>query len=206
MVNMKNTTPKRARGRPRNFDKDEALAISLDLFRKKGFDNTSIGDLTEALNLNKPSLYAAFGNKETLFSEILNAYISGPASYFFEVFNEPTTKALVRSLLTKSIEILFYSEQPHGCLIVMSTASEELQKAGIQQSLVASLKEHQQKLVERFERAQAEGEFEKEVDPKKLALYVVTLHKGLSLQAINGSNKQEMLALVDQVIDLWPSK
>jgi hypothetical protein len=68
------------------------------------------------------------------------------------------------------------------------------------------LKEHQQKLVERFERAQAEGEFEEEVDPKKLALYVVTLHKGLSLQAINGSNKQEMLALVDQVIDLWPSK
>lgn len=202
---MNSAKLKRTRGRPRNFDKDEALKMALDLFRKKGFDNTSIGDLTEALHVNKPSLYAAFGNKEELFSEILKAYISGPASYFFEVFNETTTKELVRSLLTKSIEILFYSENPHGCLIVMSTASEELQKVGIQQSLVASLKEHQHKLVERFERAKAEGELKKDVDPERLALYVVTIHKGLSLQAINGSNKQEMLGLVEQVVGLWPS-
>lgn len=202
---MNTTTLKRTRGRPRNFDKDEAIKIALDLFRKKGFDNTSISDLTGALHVNKPSLYAAFGNKEELFSDILKAYISGPASYFFEVFNEATTKKLVRSLLTKSIEILFYSEQPHGCLIVMSTASEELQKVGIQQSLVASLREHQHKLVERFERAKAGGEIKKEVDPVRLALYVVTLHKGLSLQAINGSSKEEMLGLVEQVVGLWPT-
>lgn len=202
---MNTSTQKRTRGRPRNFDKDEAIKIALDLFRKKGFDNTSISDLTEAMHLNKPSLYAAFGNKEALFSEVLKAYISGPASYFFEVFNETTTKDLVRSLLTKSIEILFYSDYPHGCLIVMSTASEELQKAGIQQTLVTSLMEHQHKLVERFERDRANGELKKEVDPKRLALYVVTLHKGLSLQAINGSSKEEMLALVEQVIELWPS-
>lgn len=202
---MNSTALKRTPGRPRNFDKDEAFKIALDLFRSKGFDNTSIGDLTEALHVNKPSLYAAFGNKEEFFSEILKAYISGPASYFFEVFNEMTTKALVRSLLTKSIEILFYSETPNGCLIVMSTASKELQKVGIQQSLVASLKEHQHKLIERFERAKAAGELKKEVDPVRLALYVVTIHKGLSLQAINGSSKEEMLALTEQVIELWPS-
>lgn len=202
---MTGDTLKRTRGRPRNFDKDDALKIALDLFRKKGFDNTSIGDLTEALQVNKPSLYAAYGNKEELFSEILKAYISGPASYFFEVFNETTTKNLVRSLLIKSIEILFYSENPHGCLIVMSTASQELQKLGIQQSLVASLKEHEHKLIARFGQAKAEGEFCKEIDPVRLALYVVTLHKGLSLQAINGSSKEEMLALAEQVIELWPS-
>lgn len=201
---MTSSTLKRTRGRPRNFDKDEAIKIALDLFRRKGFDNTSIGDLTDALDINKPSLYAAFGNKEELFSEILKAYVSGPASYFYEVFNEKTTKELVKNLLIKSIEILFYSEKPHGCLIVMSTASEELQKVGIQQSLVASLKEHQHKLVERFESARTEGELKKQVDPVRLALYVVTLHKGLSLQAINGSSKEEMLALVEQVTDLWP--
>lgn len=202
---MESKTLKRAPGRPRNFDKAEAIQIALDLFRKKGFDNTSIGDLTEALHINKPSLYAAFGNKEELFSEILKAYISGPASYFFEVFNEATTKGLVKSLLTKSIEILFYSENPHGCLIVMSTASEELQKIGIQQSLVASLKEHQDKLAERFERAKVEGELKKEVDSIRLALYIVTIHKGLSLQAINGSTKAELTELVQQVVDFWPT-
>lgn len=200
------TTLKKPRGRPRNFDKDEALKIALDLFRRKGFDNTSLEDLTNALHVNKPSLYAAFGNKEQLFQEVMKAYTSGPTAYFHEVFKEVSTKALVRALLTKSIEVLFYHESPYGCLVVMSTTSEQLQKDGTQQRLVAGLKQHQQKLAERFEQAKASGELSKELDSQRLALYVVTLHKGLSLQAINGSSKEEMLALVEQVIDLWPSQ
>lgn len=202
---MNNISPKRPRGRPRNFDKDQALRIALDLFRKKGFDNTSLDDLTAALNVNKPSLYAAFGNKEQLFSEVLNAYTSGPTAYFHAVFDEPTTQSLVRMLLVKSIELLFYNESPSGCLVVMSTASEALQKVGIQQKLVAGLQQHQQKLIARFEQAEADGELKPTVDSQRLALYVVTLHKGLSLQAINGSSKEDMLQLVEQVIDLWPS-
>jgi len=198
-------SPKKARGRPRNFDKDKALSIALDLFRKKGFDNTSLEDLTTALNVNKPSLYAAFGNKERLFLEVLNAYTSGPTAYFHAVFEEPTTRSLVRMLLLKSVEVLFYNESPYGCLVVMSTASEALQKAGIQQKLVDGLQQHQQKLVARFEQAKASGELRQAVDSQRLALYVVTLHKGLSLQAINGSSKEDMLQLVEQMIDLWPS-
>lgn len=87
----------------------------------------------------------------------------------------------------------------------MSTASEALQKAGIQQKLVAGLQQHQQKLIARFEQAKADGELKPTVDSQRLALYVVTLHKALSLQAINGSSKQDMLQLVEQVIELWPS-
>ncbi|WP_029146648.1 TetR/AcrR family transcriptional regulator [Methylophilus sp. 5] len=202
---MSNISPKRPRGRPRSFDKDQALSIALDLFRKKGFDNTSLDDLTTALNVNKPSLYAAFGNKEQLFLEVLHAYTSGPTAYFHAVFEEPTTQSLVRMLLVKSIELLFYNESPAGCLVVMSTASEALQKVGIQQKLVAGLQQHQQKLIARFEQAKADGELKATVDSQRLALYVVTLHKGLSLQAINGSSKEDMLQLVEQVIDLWPS-
>lgn len=202
---MNNISAKRPRGRPRNFDKDQALRIALDLFRKKGFDNTSLDDLTTALKVNKPSLYAAFGNKEQLFLEVLNAYTSGPTAYFHAVFEEPTTQSLVRMLLVKSIELLFYNESPAGCLVVMSTASEALQKAGIQQTLVAGLQQHQQKLIARFEQAKADGELKPTVDSQRLALYVVTLHKGLSLQAINGSSKEDMLQLVEQVIELWPS-
>jgi AcrR family transcriptional regulator len=203
---MSNPSMKRARGRPRSFDKDEAIQIALNLFRQHGFDNTSLEELTTALNVNKPSLYVAFGNKEQLFLEVLNAYISGPTAYFHEVFKETTSKALVRKLLTESIEILFYSDSPYGCLVVMSTASKELHKVGIQQKLVSSLKEHQQRLAEYFEQSKANGDLKQNVDSQRLALYVVTLHKGLSLQAINGSSKAEMLQLVEQVLDLWPSQ
>lgn len=196
---------KRSRGRPRKFEKEIVLKIALDLFRQKGFDNTSLEDLTLALKINKPSLYAAFGNKEELFQEVLEAYISGPTAYFYEVLNEHSSKEMVRKLLTKSIELLFYNETPYGCLVVMSTASEQLQKTGIQQKLVNALKVHQQKLVEFLEHAKKEGQLKKDSDPIRLALYVVTLHKGLSLQAINGSSKLELLSLVDQVVELWPS-
>jgi len=202
---MRKLSPQKPRGRPRTFNKDEALRMALDLFRKKGFDNTSLEDLTTALNVNKPSLYAAFGNKEQLFIEVLNAYTSGPTAYFHAIFEEPTTRSLVKMLLVKSVEVLFYSESPYGCLVVMSTASEALQKVGIQQKLVAGLQQHQQQLIARFEQAKVSGELRQEVDSQRLALYVVTLHKGLSLQAINGSSKQDMLQLVEQVIELWPS-
>lgn len=202
---MRKLSPQKPRGRPRNFNKDEALKMALDLFRRKGFDNTSLDDLTTVLNVKKPSLYAAFGNKEQLFLEVLHAYTSGPTAYFHAVFDEPTTQSLVRTLLVKSIELLFYNESPAGCLVVMSTASVALQKAGIQQKLVAGLQQHQQKLIARFEQAKADGELKPTVDSQRLALYVVTLHKGLSLQAINGSSKQDMLQLVEQVIELWPS-
>lgn len=202
-MNTENT--KRQRGRPRTFDKEKAFNIVLDLFRKKGFDNTSVDDIASALDLKKPSLYAAFGNKEQLFVDVLHAYVSGPTAYFYDVLNEPTTKELVRKLLLQSIEVLFYFERPSGCLVVMSTASQELEKIGIQQKLIASLQEHQNKLAERFESARKAGELKQDIDPNRLALYVATIHKGLSLQAINGSTKTELTDLVKQVIDFWPT-
>lgn len=196
---------KKQRGRPRTFDKEKALALVLDLFRKKGFDNTSIEDIASTLGLNKPSLYAAFGNKEQMFLDVLNAYINGPTAYFYEVFLETSTKDLVQQLLLKSIEVLFYFEKPSGCLVVMSTASQELEKIGIQQKLVSSLQQHQHKLAERFESARKAGELKIDINAERLALYVVTLHKGLSLQAINGSTKAELTELVQQVVDFWPT-
>lgn len=202
---MNTEIAKKQRGRPRTFDKEKSLKIVLDLFRKKGFDNTSVEDIASALNLNKPSLYAAFGNKEQLFQDVLNAYISGPTAYFYEVFSESSTKELVRELLLKSIEVLFYFEEPSGCLVVMSTASQELEKIGIQQKLVSGLQQHQHKLAERFESARKSGELKKDINAARLALYVVTIHKGLSLQAINGSTKAELTELVQQILDFWPT-
>ncbi|MFD0913695.1 TetR/AcrR family transcriptional regulator [Methylophilus luteus] len=202
---MSTEIAKRQRGRPRSFDKEKALTIVLDLFRKKGFDHTSVEDIASALDLKKPSLYAAFGNKEQLFLDVLNAYVSGPTAYFQQVFDETTTKALVSKLLLQSIEVLFYFAKPSGCLVVMSTASHELERIGIQQKLIASLQQHQHKLAERFEAARKAGELKSSINADSLALYVVTIHKGLSLQAINGSTKAELTDLVQQVMDFWPT-
>ena len=84
----------RARGRPREFDCDQALDRALQLFWEKGYEGTSLSDLTRAMGINRPSLYAAFGNKEALFRRVLDRYAEGPAAYFREALTEPTARAV----------------------------------------------------------------------------------------------------------------
>jgi len=83
----KKTTTKMP-GRPRKFDKDLALDIAMKVFMQKGYEATSITDITEALGINRPSVYAAFGNKEALFAQALGRYIQGPIAYLGEVLSE----------------------------------------------------------------------------------------------------------------------
>ena len=73
---------KAIRGRPRAFDMDKALDAALDLFWRKGYEGTSIADLTKAMGINPPSLYAAFGGKETLFHQALDRYEAAHAVFW----------------------------------------------------------------------------------------------------------------------------
>ena len=81
------------KGRPREFDADEALDRALEIFWRKGYEGASLAELTEAMGINRPSLYAAFGNKEALFRRALDRYAEGPAAYTREALNAPTARA-----------------------------------------------------------------------------------------------------------------
>src|SRR5437867_5809784 len=83
-----------ARGRPRAFDVEQALDRALEVFWRKGYEGTSLPDLTRAMGINRPSLYAAFGNKETLFRKALDRYAAGPAAYVHAALDEPTARAV----------------------------------------------------------------------------------------------------------------
>lgn len=202
---MSELNVKRNRGRPRNFDSAQALKNALDVFIRKGYQDASLEDLTAAMNINKPSMYAAFGNKEQLFSKVLESYFSGPNAFIREVLKTPTTRELVEQFLLKSIELLYSHDEPQGCLAVMSSVSSELERVGIRQGLIKGLKDLQDKLEERFRIAKEQGELPNDVDPSALATYVTTIHKGISIQASNGVEKAELLKLVDQVLTFWPA-
>src|SRR5690606_10983188 len=94
-----------ARGRPREFDPDQALASALGVFWSKGYEGTSMTDLTEAMGITKPSLYAAFGNKEALFSRALDLYEREKLAYIGEAMAAPTTKGVAEKLLRGALKM-----------------------------------------------------------------------------------------------------
>src|SRR5436309_1319981 len=96
----------RLKGRPRTFNIDEALDRALQVFWRKGYEGTSLSDLTRAMGINRPSLYAAFGDKQALFRKVLDRYAEGPAAYVREALQEPTARAVVERLLGGSIDLL----------------------------------------------------------------------------------------------------
>src|SRR6185503_17277031 len=93
------------RGRPRTFAVEPALDRALHVFWQKGYEGTSLSDLTRAMGINRPSLYAAFGDKQSLFRKVLDRYAEGPAAYFDEALREPTARAVVERLLRASADL-----------------------------------------------------------------------------------------------------
>src|SRR5712672_80887 len=106
------------RGRPRDFDVDEALDRALEVFWRRGYEGASLPDLTAAMGINRPSLYAAFGSKEGLFRRALDRYAEGPAAYVREALDEPTARRVAERLLGGAAERLTDPRNPGGCLVV----------------------------------------------------------------------------------------
>ena len=145
-----------AKGRPRTFDVDQALDCALKVFWRKGYEGTSLHDLTEAMGINRPSLYAAFGNKEELFRKALDRYAAGPAAHMREALEEPTARAVVERLLRKTADVLTDPCHPPGCLAVQGALSCGEAAESIRQELNSRRSASEAALRERFERAKSE--------------------------------------------------
>src|SRR5882724_13552824 len=107
-------------GRPRSFDPNKALDRAMRLFWRKGYEGTSLSDLTKAMGISRPSLYAAFGDKEALFRKALERYAEGPACHVRESVNEATARKVVARLFADTIELIAGTRKPRGCFLVQS--------------------------------------------------------------------------------------
>src|SRR5271156_3918908 len=105
-------------GRPRNFCTETVLDRAMEVFWRKGYEGASLSDLTEAMGINRPSLYAAFGDKEALFRKVLDRYEEGPAAYVYEALKERTARAVAESLLRRAAKGSIDPRNPRGCLMV----------------------------------------------------------------------------------------
>src|SRR5437879_9881048 len=114
---MKSETPAQL-GRPRSFDPDTALDRAMHVFWAKGYEGASLSDLTRAMRINRPSLYAAFGNKEQLFGKVLDRYMDGPVAYFGKALAAPKARDVVEEILLGTARMAGDPKIPAGCLMV----------------------------------------------------------------------------------------
>jgi AcrR family transcriptional regulator len=193
------------RGRPRQFDTDQALDAALRLFWRHGYDGTSLAALSAAMRINMPSLYAAFGNKETLFKKVLERYLESPASYLPRALNQPTARLATETLYRGAIEMVMNPEHPDGCLLVHGALASGPDSSNIQRELSLRRAGAQAAVRRRYQRAIAEGDLPPSTDPDTLARYVVTLLWGLSVQAAGGATRQHLEQVAAFAMQSFPA-
>ncbi len=198
------TEVKRSRGRPRVFDMDEALEKALKIFWERGYEGTSLAELTETLGINKPSLYAAFGNKEELFHKVLRKYATGPVAFVKDVINEPTARKVAETFLAKAAEFLTDPLHPKGCMIVQGALSSSESAELVKNLLIKHRISYENLLAGRFAQAKIDGDLSSDANPKYLAKYLATLHQGMSVQATSGATKDELLEIANLALNVWP--
>jgi AcrR family transcriptional regulator len=203
---MNNLETTKQRGRPRAFDKDEALRKALLIFWQRGYEGTSMADLSDALGINKPSIYAAFGNKEALFRQALQKYLAGPVAYIADAMNAPTALEAVERILKDSAELLTSKDSPRGCLIVQGALACGHESDLIRQELISYRKKFEESLAQRFIKSQLDSDLPRHINPAELAKYIATLHQGMSVQAASGASKEELLAMINLALTAWPGR
>src|SRR3984893_18054715 len=202
---MGKKSPSKAVGRPRSFDTGKALDRAVDVFLRKGYEGASLSDLTKAMGINRPSLYAAFGDKEKLFRKVLDRYAEGPASFSEAALQESTSRAVVERLLYGTADLLTSPQNPHGCLWVQGALACGNGADSVRKELISRRVAGEAELRRRLNRAKIDGDLPPEANSANLARYIVTVNQGMSIQAASGASRGELHRIIGIALQSWPS-
>lgn len=212
MVTMKRcpetlTDAPKPRGRPLSFDRGAALDKAMHVFWERGYESASIADLTAAMGITPPSLYTAFGDKEHLFLEAIEAYGKGPGGFGARALaEEKTAKRAVQRLLEEAAVELTQDTQPHGCMMVMAATNCSVAAGHVQAALARRRAEAESAIEERIRRGAEAGELPPRTDAKALARFVATVYQGMSMQARDGASRAELRSSVRMAMRAWPER
>lgn len=192
------------RGRPRAFDRGEALRQAMLLFWEKGFQGAAMSELTAAMGINAPSLYAAFGSKEALYREAMALYEDcDGAALAAAIAAAPTVRDAIETYLMRSAALFTRPGKPAGCMVVLSVvhAAGTSEEAG--RALRDARGEMQGILEARLLAAIAGGELPASCDPAAVAAFYVTVQQGMSIRARDGATRAELEAVAQAAMAAW---
>ena len=192
------------RGRPRAFDPDAVLDRAMHVFWAKGFEGASLSDLTRAMRINRPSLYAAFGNKEQLFKKVLDRYMNGPVSWFGKALAASKARDVVEQIFRGTARMGDDPRIPAGCLLVQGALA--CGNASARKEVAARRAAAEVALRRRLQRAKREGDLPKNADPAELAHYVMTVVRGMAVQSAGGASRAQLHRVAQMALRAWPKR
>jgi AcrR family transcriptional regulator len=195
----------KCRGRPRAFCCEKALDAAVRVFWAKGFEGASLPDLTKAMGINRPSLYAAFGNKESLFRKAMDRYEQTSRAHFAGALAAPTAREGVERFLTTATGIFTDPANPGGCMMLQGGMTCSDATAATKRDVAKRSRAAELALQDRIDRAIAAGELPRTTSAEHLArFYGVVLH-GLALDAKAGATREQLLSVVSLAMQCWPA-
>jgi len=202
-----NNAHKPPRGRPREFNQDKALAAALLLFWKHGYEGTSLAQLTKAMKITAPSLYAAFGSKAQLYRQTLDLYQTTHGDRLAQALQATgPARTVIEQLLTAAALQFSRAEFPSGCLVANGAlrCGRAHRAAGAATSTLRRLS--QDALAQRLAQAVSAGELPRTTDPAELAAFYAAVIQGMSVQAVDGATRKQLLKLATLAMAAWPGK
>ncbi|HTL65069.1 MAG TPA: TetR/AcrR family transcriptional regulator [Pseudolabrys sp.] len=204
MVQKTSKIESRRRGRPRAYDPDTALARAADVFWRNGYDGTSLDDLVAATGMNRPSLYAAFGDKRDLYLKTLARYRDSARAVTLTLLaDDPPLRVFLDRFYKAALDLYLAGEGgARGCYTIGTAATQATVDSKVRAFLAEGVRNSDAFLAEQFSRARERGEIPRSADPAMLAqLATATLHT-LAVRARAGLPRRELAALVATAIDV----
>ena len=194
------------RGRPREFDVEVALAEALRVFWSKGYEGASLTELTEAMGITRPSLYAAFGNKEDLFRKALDLYERDKLAYVSAALEAPSARGVAERLLNGAYDMQTTGSDPKGCLGVIASVACGTEAESVKAEALRRRASSDAALLARMERAKAEGDLPESISPEAIVRYLSAVVQGLCIQGGSGAPAEQLDQIVRTTLELWPGR
>ncbi|GAA3076339.1 TetR/AcrR family transcriptional regulator [Streptomyces roseofulvus] len=191
------------RGRPRSFDRPTALEQATMAFWEHGYETTSVSDLTRVMGISAPSLYAAFGDKRTLFEEVVAEYVVSHGAFATRAFEEESTaRAAVARMLREAAVAYTAAGHPPGCLVI--SAAVNCSTPQVEEALRTRRNANLAAIEDRIRRDVEAGELPAATDPGVLARLSGAVLQGMSQQARDGATAEELTAVAESAMRAWP--